>query len=178
MTVTPDVRFDRCLKAVLKHEGGYVDHPRDPGGATNLGITLGTAKAYRLDIDLDGDVDKNDVRLLTPNTAAPVYKDGYWLKCQCDKLPAGVDYMVFDLAVNSGTNRAMRYLQRAVGAAEDGKIGPKTLLLVNSHDAADTICRLADLREAFYRSLSTFSTFGKGWIRRLNAVENTALDWS
>ena len=178
MTVTPDVRFDRCLKAVLKHEGGYVDHPRDPGGATNLGVTLGTAKAYRLDIDLDGDVDKNDVRLLTPTTAAPVYKDGYWLKCQCDKLPAGVDYMVFDLAVNSGTNRAIRYLQRAVGAVEDGKLGPKTLLLVNNHEAADTIRRLADLREAFYHSLSTFSTFGKGWIRRLNDVEHTALDWS
>lgn len=178
MTVTPDARFDRCLKAVLKHEGGYVDHPRDPGGATNLGITLGTAKAYRLDVDLDGDVDKNDVRLLTPETAAPVYKDGYWLKCQCDKLPAGVDYMVFDLAVNSGTNRAIRYLQRAVGAAEDGKLGPKTLLLVNGRDAADIIRRLSDLREAFYRSLSTFSTFGKGWIRRLNDVENTALDWS
>lgn len=178
MTVTPNERFNRCFKAVLKHEGGYVDHPRDPGGATNLGITLGTAKAYRLDIDGDGDVDKNDVRLLTPTTAAPVYRDGYWNKCSCDNLPAGVDYMVFDLAVNSGTNRAIRYLQRAVGAAEDGKLGPKTMLLVNSRDAADIIRRLADLREALYHSLSTFNTFGKGWIRRLNDVENTALDWS
>jgi lysozyme family protein len=178
MTVTPDQRFQRSLKAVLKHEGGYVDHPRDPGGATNLGITLGTAKAYRLDIDGDGDVDKNDVRLLTPETAAPVYKDGYWLKCQCDKLPAGVDYMVFDLAVNSGTNRAMRYLQRAVGAVEDGKIGPKTLSLVNKLNEADIIRTMSDIREEFYRSLNTFSTFGKGWIRRLNDVERVALDWA
>lgn len=178
MNVTPDQRFQRSLKAVLKHEGGYVDHPRDPGGATNLGITLGTARAYRLDIDNDGDVDKNDVRLLTPETAAPVYKDGYWLKCHCDKLPAGVDYMVFDLAVNSGTNRAMRYLQRAVGAVEDGKIGPKTLLLVNKLNEADIIRRMSDIREEFYRSLSTFSTFGKGWIRRLNDVESVALDWA
>lgn len=178
MNVTPDQRFQRSLKAVLKHEGGYVDHPRDPGGATNLGITLGTAKAYRLDIDGDGDVDKNDVRLLTPETAAPVYKDGYWLKCHCDKLPAGVDYMVFDLAVNSGTNRAMRYLQRAVGAVEDGKIGPKTLLLVNKLNEADIIRRMSDIREEFYYSLPTFSTFGKGWIRRLNDVESVALDWA
>jgi lysozyme family protein len=118
------------------------------------------------------------VRLLTPETAAPVYKDGYWLKCQCDKLPAGVDYMVFDLAVNSGTNRAMRYLQRAVGAVEDGKIGPKTLSLVNKLNEADIIRTMSDIREEFYRSLNTFSTFGKGWIRRLNDVERVALDWA
>lgn len=178
MTVTADERFDRCLKAVLKHEGGYVDHPRDPGGATNLGITLGTAKAYRLDLDGDGDVDKNDVRLLTPKTAAPVYKDGYWLKCACDKLPAGVDYMVFDLAVNSGTNRAIRYLQRAVGAVEDGKIGPKTLRAVEVLEEAAVIRRMFAIRETFYRSLSTFDTFGKGWMRRLNDVRDTALVWA
>jgi lysozyme family protein len=177
MTVTPDERFTRCLKAVLKHEGGYVDHPRDPGGATNLGITLGTAKAYRLDLDGDGDVDKNDVRLLTPETAAPVYKDGYWLKCQCDKLPSGVDYMVFDLAVNSGTNRAIRYLQRAVGVAEDGKIGPKTLLAVQNSNAAVVVSRMGDIRETFFRSLPTFNTFGRGWLRRLVDVEKTALTW-
>lgn len=177
MTVTPDERFNRCFKAVLKHEGGYVDHPRDPGGATNLGITLGTAKAYRLDIDGDGDVDKNDVRLLTPATAAPVYRDGYWNKCSCDNLPAGVDYMVFDLAVNSGTNRAIRYLQRAVGAVEDGKLGPKTLLAVQNSNAAVIVSRMSDTREAFFRSLPTFDVFGKGWLRRLIDVEKTALAW-
>ncbi|MFX7337199.1 glycosyl hydrolase 108 family protein, partial [Acinetobacter baumannii] len=73
-------RFTRSLAAVLKHEGGYVDHPRDPGGATNLGITLGTARAYRMDLDADGDVDKDDVRLIDAEAAAPVYRDGYWLK--------------------------------------------------------------------------------------------------
>lgn len=177
MTVTPDDRFNRCLKAVLKHEGGYVDHSRDPGGATNLGITLGTAKAYRLDIDGDGDVDKNDVRLLTPATAAPVYRDGYWNKCSCDNLPAGVDYMVFDLAVNSGTNRAIRYLQRAVGAVEDGKLGPKTLLAVQNSNATVIVSRMSDTREAFFRSLPTFDVFGKGWLRRLIDVEKTALAW-
>jgi hypothetical protein len=174
---TPDERFDRCLKAVLKHEGGYVDHPRDPGGATNLGVTLGTAKAFRLDIDGDGDVDKNDVRLLTPETAAPVYREGYWDKCRCDDLPAGVDYMVFDLAVNSGTNRAIRYLQRAVGAVEDGNIGPKTIAAVGGN-AVRAVERMEYLREAFYRSLSTFDTFGKGWLRRLDEVAEQSRKWA
>lgn len=174
---TANERFDRCLKAVLKHEGGYVDHPRDPGGATNLGITLGTAKAFRLDIDGDGDVDKNDVRLLTPATAAPVYRAGYWLKCKCDQLPAGVDYMVFDLAVNSGTGRAIRYLQRAAGVAEDGVIGPKTLAAVHAVRPDAIVGKMANIREVFYRSLSTFPTFGRGWLRRLNDVRGTALAW-
>lgn len=174
---TAEERFDRCLKAVLKHEGGYVDHPRDPGGATNLGVTLGTAKAFRLDIDGDGDVDKNDVRLLTPATAAPVYRAGYWLKCKCDQLPAGVDYMVFDLAVNSGTNRAIRYLQRAVGVADDGVIGPATLRAVHAVRPDAIITRMGVFRESFYRSLNTFPTFGRGWMRRLDDVRGTALTW-
>lgn len=176
--LTEQERFDRCLKALLRHEGGYVDHPRDPGGATNLGITLGTAKAWRLDVDGDGDVDKNDVRLLTPETAAPVYRQGYWLACACDKLPAGLDYMVFDLAVNSGTDRAKRYLQTAAGAVVDGKIGPKTLEAVAKVGPARMIDRMSGRREAFYRSLPTFPTFGKGWLRRLNEVTVTALGWA
>jgi len=174
---TPDERFDRSFKAVLRHEGGYVDHPRDPGGATNLGITLGTAKAFRLDLDGDGDVDKDDVRLLTPETAAPVYREGYWLKTKCDQLPAGVDYMVFDLAVNSGTKRAARYLQRAAGVAEDGRIGPKTIAAVTGN-AARIVERMEDIREEFYRSLDTFPTFGKGWLRRLDEVASKARLWA
>lgn len=176
--LTDRERFARCLPALLRHEGGYVDHPRDPGGATNLGITIGTAKAWRLDLDGDGDVDKDDVRLLKPETAAPVYRSGYWLKCKCDQLPAGVDYMVFDLAVNSGTSRAIRYLQRVAGVAEDGVIGPKTLAAVAALNPARFVERMSDLREAFYRSLPTFRTFGVGWMRRLNEVEALAKVWA
>lgn len=175
--ISEQERFTRCLKALLRHEGGYVDHPRDPGGATNLGVTLGTARAYQLDVDGDGDVDKDDVRLLTPETAAPVYREGYWLKCRCDKLPAGVDYMVFDLAVNSGTNRAVRYLQRAVGAVEDGQIGPKTLATVATRLPSQILFEMMDEREDFYRALPTFNTFGRGWIRRLDEVYTLAKSW-
>lgn len=176
--MTDKERFARSLTALLRHEGGYVDHPRDPGGATNLGITLGTARAWRLDIDGDGDVDKADVRLLTPETAAPVYRQGYWLKCRCDQLPAGVDYMIFDLAVNSGTSRAIRYLQRAAGVTEDGLIGPVTLAAVGRVGALELVERLGDLREVFFRSLKTFPVFGRGWMRRLAEVEATAIRWA
>lgn len=176
--LTEQERFDRCLKALLRHEGGYVDHPRDPGGATNLGITLGTAKAWRLDIDGDGDVDKTDVRLLTPETAAPVYRAGYWLACKCDRLEPGVDYMVMDLAVNSGTGRAKRYLQVAAGVTVDGQIGPVTLAAAAKVGQVQMIERLAGRREAFYRSLGTFPTFGKGWLRRLAEVKAKALEWA
>jgi lysozyme family protein len=171
-------RFARCLPALLRHEGGFVNHPRDPGGATNLGITLGTAKAWRLDLDGDGDVDVNDVRLLTRETAAPVYREGYWLATSCDQLPAGVDYMVFDLAVNSGTRRAKRYLQRVAGVAEDEVIGPKTLAAVRALNPVRLVERMSEIREAFYRSLSTFDVFGKGWMRRLDEVEQLARVWA
>lgn len=171
-------RFARAYPMLLRHEGGYVDHPRDPGGVTNLGVTLGTARAWRLDIDGDGDVDKNDVRLLTPASAEPVYHAGYWLKARCDALPPGVDYMIFDLAVNSGTGRAARYLQRAAGVKEDGVIGPKTLAAVATLNPARLVERLSDIREEFYRSLPTFPTFGKGWLRRLREVEATARVWA
>lgn len=176
--MTEQERFARCYPALLRHEGGYVNHPRDPGGVTNLGITLGTARAYRLDIDGDGDVDANDVRLLTPATARPVYRKGYWLACACDQLPAGVDYMIFDLAVNSGPARARRYLQRVAGVKEDGIIGPKTLSAVRALDPVAVVDRLSDIREEFFRSLPTFGTFGKGWMRRLNEVEAMAKVWA
>lgn len=176
--MTEQERFNRCLRAVLRHEGGYVDHSADPGGATNLGVTIGTAKAYRLDMDGDGDVDKADVRRLTPDAVGPVYRSGYWLKASCDKLPAGVDYIIFDLAVNSGTSRAKRYLQRAVGVKEDEVIGPKTLAAVQAVKPMALIERIAEIRADFYRSLPTFKTFGRGWMRRLDEVESQAVAWA
>lgn len=170
--------FPAALREILRHEGGYVDHPSDPGGATNLGITLGTARENGLDVDGDGDVDKDDVRKLTPKMAGKVYRARYWNTCHCDDLPAGVDLMVFDFAVNSGPARARRLLQETVGVKADGIIGPKTMAAVAKIRPQDIVENMRVSRAAFYRSLETYPTFGRGWMRRLAGVYARSMQWA
>lgn len=167
--------FPLCLREVLRHEGGYVDDPRDPGGATNLGITLGTARAAGLDIDGDGDVDKADLRKLTPTKAGPVYRARYWDAVEGDKLPSGVDLAVFDAAVNNGPARARRWLQEALKVHVDGVIGPQTLKAASEAPRAQTIERIRLYRDAHYRRQENFSYFGRGWLRRLAGVTARSL---
>lgn len=162
-------RFATCLPLILAHEGGWVDHPSDPGGATNLGVTIGTLSDW-----LGRPATKAEVKALTPATVAPIYEARYWKAAHCHELPAGVDYMCFDLAVNSGPGRACKYLQRAVGVAEDGAIGPKTLAAVKATPPATIIAKIGISRANFYQGLSTYGTFGKGWMRRLKEVTDKA----
>lgn len=162
--------FDRALSAVLKHEGGFVNHPKDPGGATNKGITLATFRKW---VKKGGTA--ADLKALTTAQAAKVYRGQYWNKIHGDELPAGIDYAVFDFAVNSGVSRAARYLQGLVGVKADGVIGPKTIAAVNKHFSRDLIHKLCDDRMAFLRRLPTFKTFGKGWTRRVEGVRKLAL---
>jgi len=167
-------RFQACLPLILQHEGGDVDDSRDPGGATNLGVTLATARAYKLDLDHDGDVDKADVKALKPADVAPVYYRGYWLASSADLCPRGLDYMVFDCAVNQGVGRATRWLQTVLAVKTDGLIGPKTIAALGIVNRSMAIALYADLREDHYRSLPTFDRFGKGWLRRLEEVQARA----
>ena len=115
------------------------------------------------------------MRQLTTADIEPIYKENYWLKCKCHELPPGVDWAVFDWAVNSGPRRAITVLQRATGASTDGVIGPQTLAAAKAVDRVNLINRLAMYREQFYRSLSTFETFGRGWLKRNNETRETAL---
>lgn len=150
-------------KWILASEGGYVDHPRDPGGATSLGITRKTLSAWRGE-----PVSKQAVRDLTQREALHIYKEQYWDTVRADLLPDGLDYAVFDYAVNSGPARAARDLQRVLGVAVDGIIGPVTLRAIKAaRDAHGLIKLLCDRRWKFMQSLSTFSTFGVGWRRRV-----------
>jgi len=167
--------FLRAMPLVLKHEGGFVNHPKDPGGATNLGVTIGTAKRLGLDVDGDGDTDIIDIKLLKPADAAKVYRAEYWNKVRADDLPAGVDYTVFDFAVNSGPGRAVKYLQAAVGVEQDGLVGPVTLAAAAKANPAALINSLCDARLAFMRGLNTWPTFGKGWSSRVAGVRKEAL---
>ena len=167
-----DANFFKSLDIVLKHEGGFVDHPEDPGGATNKGITHKTYSDF-LGRPLE---DVDELKNIPDEHVQLIYKQGYWDKVKGDELPGGVDFCIFDWAVNSGPSRAAKALQKAVMAAQDGAIGPKTLEAVKEYSAEDIIEAVTKEREAFYRSLRTFNTFGKGWLRRNKETRDFALD--
>jgi lysozyme family protein len=160
--------FDECFDRVIKHEGGFVNHPKDPGGMTNLGVTRTNWEAF-----LGRDVSEADMRALTKESVKPFYKARYWDKMRCDDLPAGVDYAAFDFAVNSGVGRAAKFMQRVVGVPDDGVIGKQSLEAICAIDPAQMVNSLCDMRLMFLKSLSTFSTFGRGWERRVLEVSET-----
>lgn len=163
--------FESALKAILHHEGGYVNHPADPGGMTNLGVTKRVWEEW-----IGHEVDEKTMRNLTPEIVGPMYKTKYWDKIKGDDLPTGVDYVVFDAAVNSGPGRAAKWLQACVGVEPDGGIGPKTLAAVNAFDTNQLIEDYAKRRLSFLMDLKTWDTFGKGWGRRVAEVQKTGLD--
>lgn len=162
--------FARVMPEILAHEGGYADHPRDPGGATKFGITHTTLASWR-----GRPVSKADVRALTTGEATQIYETRYWRVIKGDALPYGVDYAVLDFAINSGPGRAASHLQKVLGVAQDGIIGPVTLKALFGMGRATVINRLCDSRLAFLRGLSNWPTFGKGWAARVAKVRATAL---
>lgn len=164
--------FDRALQFVLGWEGGYVSHPRDPGGATNLGITHRTLSEYRSAFPAWGL--PGDVRNLTKSQAAKIYRAGYWEPIRGDELPRGVGLLVFDAAVNQGPARAARWLQEAAGVKVDGIIGQVTLAAARGATPATLIREFATLRSLGYVATGNWSTFGKGWMRRLFAAVQEA----
>jgi lysozyme family protein len=161
--------FESALKAVLHHEGGFVNHPADPGGMTNLGVTKKVWEEW-----VGHEVDEKAMRALTPELVGPMYKAKYWDKVKGDDLPEGVDYAVFDAAVNSGPGRAAKWLQSCVGVEPDGGIGPKTLAAVATFDPKDLVEDYAKRRLSFLMDLPHWGTFGKGWGRRVAEVQTVA----
>ena len=162
--------YHDSLIALLHHEGGYVNHPKDPGGETNLGVTKRVYEEY-----LGREVTSDEMKNLQPSDVKPLYKKLYWDRCKCDDLPSGLDWPVCDWAVNSGTGRAAKAVQKICGAAQDGAIGPKTLALVKGQNTEYMIEEFGKLRQDFYASLKTFDTFGKGWTRRNKETTEKAL---
>ena len=161
--------FQSCLKLLLKHEGGFVNNPKDPGGMTNLGVTQRVWGQW-----VGHAVDEKEMRALTPALVAPMYKQKYWDKVAGDSLPSGVDLAVFDCAVNSGPGRAAKILQRILGVKEDGAIGPKTLAKVVSLDSSKLIAEYRDARMSFLKSLPEWDYFGNGWSVRIDSVASEA----
>jgi len=166
--------FDTCLAFTLRAEGGYVDDPVDPGGATNMGITLATFRQWSDDAELG----PPQIQDMTERTARAIYRSLYWNPLRADALPAGVDLSVFDMGVNAGIWRSARLLQRAIGFTGeevDGCIGPETLGAAAKCDPRSLVNDLADHQTAYYRSLPDFPTFGAGWLNRTDARRSAAL---
>lgn len=148
------VSFDVAIDRVLAHEGGYVNNPRDPGGETNWGISK---RAYP----------SVNIRTLTREGAKAIYRRDYWDAVRGDELPACVAFQVFDVAVNHGVSRAVKFLQEAVGVLVDGRLGALTMAAIQKQDGTAIALRYNAARLRFYTSLNTWPTFGKGWARRV-----------
>lgn len=161
--------FEACLPLVLRHEGGFSDRADDPGGVTNLGVTMKAWASFK-----GRSVTVAEMRALTPTTVNPFYKRLYWDAVCGDQLPAGIDYMAFDCAVNQGPARARRWLQLAAGVTMDGSIGPQTLAAVKAAPALEILTKFDTFRANAYRALADFPVFGEGWLNRLDDVMNAA----
>jgi lysozyme family protein len=162
--------YDAALARVLAHEGGYTNHPDDPGGPTNFGITIADYRRY-----VKPKAAAADVKAMTAGEAKSIYRSKYWDALRCDDLPTGVDYAVFDYGVNSGIGRAAKVLQRVLDVADDGAIGSVTLAAASRAVPRMLIIAICDERLRFLKSLKTWPVFGKGWGRRVSDVKQTAL---
>jgi len=161
--------WDNAFRLMLQSEGGFVNHPSDPGGMTNLGVTKATWESW-----VGREVDEAEMRGLTPEKVKPLYKEWYWDAVRGDDLPMGLDYLMFDFAVNAGAGRAIKLLQTAIGVRADGQFGPITMGAVQTTDPVELIEWFSQAKEDFYRSLTTFSTFGTGWLNRVADVKQHA----
>lgn len=146
--------FDEAFEKLIGHEGGYVNHPSDPGGETKYGISR---RSYP----------QEDIAGLTIERAKAIYLRDYWGPAGCDAVPDALRFDLFDMAVNSGVKAAARMLQKVVGETEDGVIGPRTLQAVRGMPAPRLVARFNGCRLEFMASLPTWPSFGRGWARRI-----------
>jgi lysozyme family protein len=166
--------WKQAFEQMLASEGGFTDDERDPGnklpdgrkGSTMLGVTQ-----FNWEQHIGHQVTHDQMRKLTPADVEPLYKKKYWDAVRADELPSGIDYLVFDMGVNAGPGRSIKLLQSAVGVPADGGLGPITMKAVLAADPVELIDKFSAEKEAFYRSLNTFETYGKGWLNRIAAVK-------
>ena len=163
--------WDKCFDLVIVNEGGYVDNPADPGGATNWGCTKAVWEQY-----IGHEVSKEDIRNLTKEDVKPLYKRNYWDAIHGDALPSGLDYCLFDCAINSGVGRATKFIQEIVGVFADGAIGNNIVTAINQMNTVTMINEFSDKRQAFLETLKTFPVFGKGWTKRVTEVRIKSLE--
>lgn len=168
----PSAAFEASLPFVLRWEGGFVDHPNDPGGRTNKGVTQKVYDAWRKRQGLP----VREVKRLDDTELHRIYESGYWIPPHCDRLARQLDLVHFDTAVNMGPGRAVRFLQKAAGCGVDGDFGSQTEKAVQACRPGDLIASYCATREAYYRELvrrnASLGVFLKGWLNRLNALRH------
>ncbi|HCQ9810041.1 glycoside hydrolase family 108 protein [Acinetobacter baumannii] len=152
------ITFDEVFERTIGHEGGYVNNPKDPGGETNWGITIATARENGF---------TNSMKSMTRAQAKEIYRVAFWKRAKCDQFTGAISYQIFDAAVNHGIGNAIRMLQRAVGVLDDGKVGDETLGAIKKMTLDDVLVLFIAERLEFYTKLSTFNSFGRGWARRV-----------
>lgn len=160
------MNFDKAFELLIGHEGGFTQNPKDAGNWTGGKVGVGVNKGTKYGI-ASNSYPNLDIKNLTLDQAKAIYKRDYWDKVKGDQLPASLAFHVFDMAVNSGVSRGIKLLQKTIGTAEDGIIGPKTLSAVNAMDVNQAIQIYSANRLQFYTSLKDFSVFGKGWVNRV-----------
>lgn len=163
------VNFRTVTNWLLIHEGGYVNNPKDPGGATNRGVTQKTYDGYRVRIGQP----KQSVKLIINKEVWDIYRSQYWDPISGDLLPSGLDYALYDFSVNSGASRAVRFLQELLHVKVDGSLGNATLAAIHGHNNLEGLIEdLCVKRWEWMKTLKTYETFGKGWTRRVmgNAI--------
>ncbi|RDV02135.1 glycoside hydrolase family 108 protein [Undibacter mobilis] len=163
--------YDGALAGLLAHEGGYSNHPSDPGGPTNFGITIADYRKY-----VKADATAADVKAMTIGQAKAIYRARYWDAQRCDELPAGVDYAVFDYGVNSGIGRSGKVLRRLLKLPDTThQVSDEVIAAARVADAATLVAAICDERLRFLKALKTWPVFGRGWGRRVAEVKAAAL---
>ena len=163
--------WNKSFDLVIVNEGGYVDNKLDPGGATNWGCTQAVWEGY-----IGHKVSIDDMKALTKEDVKPLYKKRYWDAIHGDAIPSGLDYCLFDCAINSGVNRSAKIIQEIVGVFADGAIGNNTVSAITQLNPVTAINEFCDKRQAFLESLKTFPVFGKGWSKRVSEVRIRSLE--
>jgi len=162
--------WDKSFSELIKSEGGFVNNPKDPGGATNWGVTKAVWEAW-----VKHPVTVDDMKKLTQEEVKPLYYEKYLKPVKGDELPIGVDFLVFSFGVNAGVGRAVKTLQTSLGTVADGAIGQNTMKKIQEADSKTLIENFSNAKISFYKSLSTFPTFGKGWLNRVEREKQEAL---
>lgn len=162
--------FEECMEITARWEGGFVNDPHDPGGATKYGITIHTLTSWRRAPQTPA-----DVLALTKDEALAIYKAWYWKPVMAEAAPAGVDLVLFDCAVNSGPGRSVKIVQDILGVKVDGLMGMVTMDAILAADAKTLINDAIAMRLAFLRGLRGWSRFGRGWKNRCLDVRDEAL---